>query len=102
MTKLAAATAVIAILGLFGAMHARGDLARPSAAAMLSAPATASAIAPASTSDDEDSCDGATASEDAASCIADGSQSLNTCCANFQERWVRPDGSHKCCGPCFF
>ena len=98
MKKLAVTTVMIAILGLFGVIRAHGDLARPPATATATAaPAAATPIVP---EDDDAACSDATSSEDAASCIADGSSEVG-CCANFQERWVRPNGTHKCCGPCF-
>lgn len=96
MKKLAATIIVIAILGLFGVIRAHGGLARPPATA-VAAPAAATPIAP---EEGDAACSDAASSEDAASCTADGSQEVG-CCANFQERWVRPDGTHKCCGPCF-
>ena len=103
MTKLAATTIAIAILALFGAIRAQCLTDPAQAAAHAAAPVSspASPASPIVNEDDDAACRDATLSEDAASCDADGSEALGECCLAGTERWIRPNGSHKCCGPCF-
>jgi hypothetical protein len=104
---------VIAVCGLLGANYAgttSSKAATPSASIAHAAPAPrvvpVSLVAPAaprSTADSEPACEGASVSEDAASCSAGGWVAQLTCCSvsgQALERW-KLGSQTKCCGACF-
>lgn len=94
MGKLGFTAIFITMCGLFGALHTS------SGAATAIAPPPAALTADTVTADDEAGCEGATTSEDAASCSTGGWTATLTCCGNALERWTR-SGQTKCCGACF-